>query len=263
MKRISFGQRLIMIRQHFGINLSTFADSLKIVKSNLSRYERNLNKPTISFLSALTKTYNINLNWLFGVEKNMFLLDKALAQTNLMSNNKKSDVNKADIKVIDLNSIDYTASGIPIFKDSISKRAEKYLLPISGAISAGEPLEIQQTANDFSPLPIYKSKKNLDEYVVFRVNGLSMAPEINHEDLVFIYKNDNWIELNNKIVAVRIQGETTLKKLAINNNSKEIIFKALNKDYSDINISYEMMDATTLIGELKAIRRVYLNKNIQ
>ena len=87
-----------------------------------------------------------------------------------------------------------------------------------------------------------------------------MKPEIEHEDIVFIYKNTDWYSLNGKIVAVMIEGAMTLKKLHINESKKEITFKALNKNYDDINISFEMMESTYLIGELKAIRRVYNTK---
>ena len=116
---------------------------------------------------------------------------------------------------------------------------------------------MKEEGYDFVPFPFYKTQKDLSEYLVFRVNGLSMAPDIHHEDIVFIYKNSNWAELNDRIVAVRLQGDMTLKKLSMNDQKKEIVFKALNKDYEDILVSYSEMDSTYLVGELKAIRRIY------
>ena len=255
MKKSTFGQKLTIIRKHFGINKTRMAEDLKTAKSNISRYERDLNKPTIDFIRSLLKVYNINLNWLFGENQEMLLsADNAVSVIN--DNEKKA--NKQTNKYLEFQSVGYTSFGVPIFDNLDENAQDKYSLPIVGAISAGEPIEVLHTSdNDFIPLPFYKTSKDLNNYLVFRVNGLSMHPDIHHEDIVFIYKNQNWIELNNKIVAVRIDGEMTLKKLSINNERKEIIFKALNKNFSDIVLNYEMMNNTSLVGELRAIRRVF------
>ena len=260
MKEITFGQRLVMIRKQFGINMTEMSDKLGTVKSNLSRYERDLNKPTIGFIESLLKTYRINLNWLFGEDQNMILPKPSDEKLKKDEKTNKKEACADDKKFFELPTIDFTSFGIPIFKDFVESSAAQHTLPISGSISAGDPQEITLTGYDYVPLPIYKSSRDLDEYIVFKVNGLSMAPEILHEDIVFINKNENWIELNNKIVAVRIHGEMTLKKLAIDNAKREIIFKPLNKKFSDIVINYELMKAISLVGELKAITRIYKKK---
>ena len=251
MNKFTFGQRLIILRKHFGITISEMSENLGAVKSNISRYERDMVKPTICFLESLVKVYRVNLNWLFGENQNMLLTDGVKSKKMT-----KNEIPKSKHNVIEISSIDYTTFGIPVFYDLIIQAAEMRLLPVSGSISAGEPMEITLTDFDYVPLPTYKSSKDLDEHIAFRVNGLSMAPEIHHEDIVFIYKNENWIELNNKIVAVRIHGEVTLKKLSIDNRKREIALIALNKMFEDINIGFEMMESTTLVGELKAIIRI-------
>ena len=259
MNKLSFGKKLQKIRKHFGITITTMSDTIGVVKSNISRYERDLNKPSIDFVEKMLKYYNVNLNWLFGQGTQMF---NATAEgiTLTQVSKKKVKITAAPLeKIVELPLVSYTSFGIPIFTDESHKiHPEQHLLPVSGDISAGAPMEIKESEPyDFVPFPFYKSGKDLEDYLVFRVNGLSMAPEIDHEDIVFVKRNTNWFDLNGKIVAVMIQGEMTLKKLYLNDSQQEVIFKPLNKDFSDIHISYEMMEATFLVGELKAIRRVF------
>ena len=252
MKKITFGQRLIILRKHLGFNLTEMANNLGTFKSNLSRYEHDLIKPTIGFMESLIRVYGVNLNWLFDEKADMFLPDVGNKKIKKMSG---KDISKTNHMIDELSSVDYTSFGIPVFIDQLSLTSSKNLLPISGFISAGAPMEITPMENDFVQSPIYKTTRDIDDYYVFRVNGLSMSPEIQHEDIVFIYKNDNWIEVNNKIVAIMVQGEVTLKKLIINTESKEVVLVALNKEYDNLVIDFDKLYSTRLIGELKAIKR--------
>ena len=261
-KKNNFGENLRKIRKHYGINLTQMADQLGIVKSNLSRYERNLNKPTIYFLELLLKHYKVNLNWLFGVKENMILGENDTISLSQLPQGEYINEQEPLSKVIELPAMTFTSFGVPVFEELIDNiSSTDHLFPVSGQISAGEPLPIfEADSSNFVSFPLFKSNHDFDNYLVFRVNGLSMKPEIEHEDIVFIYKNNDWYSLNGKIVAVNIEGSMTLKKLYVNEANKEIVFKALNKRYDDINISFEMMGSTYLVGELKAIRRVYNNK---
>ena len=250
MRTRSFGQRLKLVRAHYKITITEMADKLRIVKSNVSRYERDLNKPTIGFIELLLKHYRVNLNWLFGEQEDMLLKpkDSKNIKQAILSDTKFS--NKQNL-------VEYTSFRVPVYSGEKSFSPESSLLPIAGSISAGEPMEIKDEGYDFVPFPFYKTQKDLEKYLVFRVNGLSMSPDIHHEDIIFIYKNDNWLELNERVVAIMIHGEMTLKKLIINYNKNEVIFKALNEDYKDISLDFTDMGTTYLLGELKAIRRIY------
>jgi SOS-response transcriptional repressor LexA len=257
MNKMTFGERLIAVRKHYGVNITMMSEKMGIVKSNISRYERNLVKPTTEYLHLLIKHYRVNLNWLFGENEEMILNTKQRGKfsRSYLKNLLEKDIMESSDRVIE--AVSYTSFGIPIFGDIES--FEKQYLPISGSISAGAPMEIRADEySDFVPFPTQKNTADLDNYLVFRINGLSMAPDIAHEDIVYIRRNDNWFELNNKIVAVMIKGEMTLKKMFINEKHKQVDFKALNKDFQDISIAYDMMDSTFLIGELKAIRRIYM-----
>ncbi len=256
MKKKSFGKRLMDFRKALGINITQMSETLGMVKSNISRYERDLNKPTVHFLELLLKHYRVNLNWLFGEEVEMFLSDKKEIKLTEVTGKEINSLNVSKDKVLDFPQIHYTSFGVPVFSGEFEGDAE-HLLPVAGEISAGEPLEIsQQEPYNFVPFPINKPNMNMDDYLVFKVNGLSMYPEINHQDIVFIKKNNNWFELNGKIVAVNIQGDMTLKRLMLNNETREIIFKSLNRNFEDIKVDFQQMDSTYLVGELIAIRRL-------
>lgn len=256
MKKQSFGQKLRLLRKELKINITQMSDTLGMVKSNISRYERDLNKPTVNFLELLLKHYRVNLNWMFGESTEMFLPEKQELKLAKLDNNEILTINDKPEKVREFPAVQYTSFGVPVFFEDTND-SSTHLLPVYGEISAGEPLEIkEQEPYNFVPFPMYKSGTNLEEYLVFKVNGLSMYPEINHQDLVFIKKNNNWFELNGKIVAVNIQGDMTLKRMILNNDNRSIVFKSLNRNFSDINISFEQMDSTFLIGHLIAIRRI-------
>jgi len=245
-RKLTFGDKLVLIRKYFGISITDMSEMTGIVKSNISRYERDLVAPGVHFLSVLKKHYPVNMNWLFDDKEEMI--------TGKMKRRRGPNKKPAP-KVVNLEPVTYTSFGIPIFGEILEN--EEYLLPVSGSISAGEPLEIKEVeSTEFVPFPISKGA-DFEQYLVFKVNGLSMAPEIAHQDIIFVKRNNNWLDLNNRIVAVMIKGEMTLKKLMLDNKNHEAIFKALNREYEDIIISFEMMDGVFLVGELKAIRRIY------
>ncbi len=253
----TFGEKLIMIRQELNMNLSETADRLECVKSNLSRYERNLISPSVTFLKKLFYEFHVNLNWIIGDIGDMFLskeeIESIKIEEVLDAVALKELCNKQ--KSTTISNFFYTSFGIPVFTQDPSDSTID-LVPVSGEIAAGEPLEIRNDEPlDFVPFPYYRPNINLDDYLVFRVNGLSMKPEINHQDIIFIFKNNNWDELNHKMVAIVIAGELTLKKLEVRNDLQEIHLIPLNKDFKPIIIPVDQLNQVYLLGELKAIRR--------
>ncbi|MCL1827480.1 MAG: helix-turn-helix domain-containing protein [Candidatus Cloacimonetes bacterium] len=241
----TFGQRLRLVRSHYKITITDMSKTLKVVKSNISRYERDLNQPTVGFLGLLLKHYRVNLNWLFGEKQDMILPAK------------RRETKNAEMTANVLNGlVEYTSFRVPVFAGEQVEEGD-HTMEVIGAISAGEPLEMREENYEFVPFPFYKTYKDLHNFLVFKVNGLSMAPDIHHEDIVFIHRNTSWMDLNGKIVAVNIHGDMTLKKLSINKNTTEVSFQALNRDYQDIVFDFSDMDNVSLVGELKGIRRIY------
>jgi SOS-response transcriptional repressor LexA len=244
----TFGDKLVQIRTHYDITISEMADRMGAVKSNISRYERDLVIPSVEHLELLHRYYQVNLNWLFDETEEM--ITTQIPRKKYKTYNLTVRENKKDVEPIS-----YTSFGIPVYGDIVE--TESHFLPISGSISAGEPLEIKSgELHGMIPFPVKKTENVLDQYLVFIVNGLSMAPEIAHRDIVFIKRNENWIDLNNRIVAVMINGQMTLKKMFIEEKKKRVTFKALNQNFENIEITYEMMEGIFLVGELKAIRRI-------
>ncbi len=258
---MSFGEKLVLIRKELNMNLSEMADYLDLVKSNLSRYERNMIVPSVDFLKKLTAVFHVNLNWLIGGFGEMFLSEEEIGQLRVEEILSVEDARKlcSSVRRIDIPKYFYTSMGVPVYiQDPPAANFE--LLPVEGEISAGEPMEIRNNEPlDFVPFPYYRPNMNLDDFLVFRVNGLSMHPDIEHQDIVFIQKNSNWEELNNRVVAVVIAGELTLKKLNMMHDLQEIHLIPINKNFSVIKVPLEEIHQMYLLGELKAIRRISKN----
>jgi len=247
----SFGERLYLLRENLGKTLSQMSSELKMEKSSLSRYEHNINKPSVDFLFKLLKIYSVNINWLLGGKFKMFIdtsISENMDHVNVTIPNKwKSD------------------SKLSILSDKLRKfnvqnqdYGNLYTLPIAGEIAAGQPVEIRHS----KPLESIFVAGDLinnapDNYFVFKVNGKSMQPNIGHEDIVFIKRNTDWQNMNKKIVAIRINGEITLKKLQLDPIKGLILLLAFNPDYETIIVNPQDMADVNLIGELKSIIRKY------
>jgi SOS-response transcriptional repressor LexA len=228
-----FGRRVAELRKSLSKSLSEMAGDLSMEKSSISRYERGINRPSVDFLHKLILNYNVNVNWMITGENEMFL-----PHFN-ESFDVYPDVNHYDV--------DYNSVGEGVFE-----------LPIVGEIAAGEPVAVNNTAplaNVFVAGEMINNAPN--DHFVFRVNGKSMKPNIEHEDVVFIHKNNNWQYCNGKIVAVRVNGEITLKKLNLDTGNGLIQLLAFNPDYETILVNPSDMDDIELIGILKSIIRKF------
>ncbi|MCD4651517.1 MAG: helix-turn-helix domain-containing protein [Candidatus Cloacimonetes bacterium] len=218
MDDVMMGQRIARVRKELGKTMATLSDELDIEKSSLSRYERNLNKPSADFLRGLLRSYSVNANWLLDGQQEMFI---------------RSDDEVAPVQVFEM--------------------------PIAGEIAAGPAVAVEQYPVGTIQAPAPMVENNPDKFFVFRVNGRSMQPEIGHQDMVFIRRNDNWRQMNSKIVAVRIEGEITLKRLQLDDDKGLIILQPFNPEYKTIVVNPEDLSDISMIGELKTIIRKYRN----
>ncbi|MDD2649702.1 MAG: S24 family peptidase [Candidatus Cloacimonetes bacterium] len=255
---ISLGEKIVQIRKELGFNMSEAADKLEIVKSNLSRYERNLISPSAEFFKRLLYVFHVNINWLLGGVGEMFLSEEEIEKLHIeeVLSMKEAQNLISSFKRIDMPKYFLTTIGVPVYTEDVVETIQE-LLPVVGEISAGEPIEIiNNEPLDFVPFPYYRPNLNLDDFFVFRVNGMSMNPDIEHQDIVFIHKNTDWDSLNKKIVAIIISGELTIKKLDIRPDLQELHLIPINKNFGVIKVPIEEMRQISLLGELKAIRRV-------
>lgn len=65
--------RLREIREKLHLQQGEFAQQLEVVQQQLSKYERNKNKPSAEVFAKLIEKFNININWLLTGEGKMFI----------------------------------------------------------------------------------------------------------------------------------------------------------------------------------------------
>jgi transcriptional regulator with XRE-family HTH domain len=75
--KMTFGGRLKELRESLGMSLENFAHELGTYKGSLSRYERDLRKPSIDFVKAVAVKYKVSIDWLSGKtdERNISIIN--------------------------------------------------------------------------------------------------------------------------------------------------------------------------------------------
>lgn len=53
-----------------------FYNEIKIIRQTISKIKKGINHFTPSQIEIMCKKYNVNANWIFGLEKNVFLTPK-------------------------------------------------------------------------------------------------------------------------------------------------------------------------------------------
>lgn len=71
MSEIKFGERIRTVRKNAGCSQKEFCSILDIPQSTLSAYETDRMQPTIASLVNLATKFNVSLDWLCGIEKNV------------------------------------------------------------------------------------------------------------------------------------------------------------------------------------------------
>ncbi len=219
-----FGKELTKLRNSLGKSITQMSKEMNINKSNLSRYESGKTIPSIKFLHKIIETYSLEIRMIQDNNKN-FLINF------LKANNEIEFINEIPKEnFIEFNIVGEIAAGMPM-ESSYSEPSGKVKVPV----------------NFVNGIP--------ENFLVFRVNGRSMEPDVNDGDIIFIKKSDSWDNLNSKIVAIRINGEITLKKLQLDAKKKLIILFPINPNFKTIIINPEENDDITIIGELRSIIR--------
>ena len=98
---------------------------------------------------------------------------------------------------------------------------------------------------------------NRDQYIGLRVNGESMEPDIKHGDMLLIRKDCTWKEAMQQIVAVRVEGEITLKRLHLDEKNEMIVLNSTNQSYPPIVIDPEHVNDIQIVGKLAYLFRKY------
>lgn len=135
----------------------------------------------------------------------------------------------------------------PISEDSCQ------VMAIETEIAAGPPVPA-------SPQPIgYLSVgttviRDVSKVSCFKVNGHSMEPDIQEDDLVVVKKVNDWNNTGGKVCAVKVDGDLTLKRVIHDPVNKLLILGASNRDYNPMVVNPKV-SSIVLVGILQTVIR--------
>ena len=138
----------------------------------------------------------------------------------------------------------------------LSRALPSHQLAIVGDIAAGNPTELTEFPDiGFIPLADIHSA-HPDKCLAMRVSGDSMAPYILHNDIVIIDIIFDLWDLDGQIVAVKIDTETTLKHISIDDANRQCLLIPFNhKHYKPIVLN-EYSPDTIILGRLISLTRI-------
>jgi SOS-response transcriptional repressor LexA len=128
-------------------------------------------------------------------------------------------------------------------------------IPILGEIAAGNPIDFTPFP-DISTVPLPINASSPTQYKALKVYGDSMAPFIIHNDIVVIHTVfDPW-ELDTKIVAIKIDTETTLKQMSIDYHAHQSILIPFNAAHYKPIILNSDSPPCQILGYVVSITRI-------
>ncbi|MDY0152950.1 MAG: XRE family transcriptional regulator [Candidatus Cloacimonas sp.] len=236
------GSRLGMLIKSMNLKQYQFNEKFGISPNSLDRYKNNERFPEPQFLARLIDA-GVNVNWLLRGEGSMFILAPWEIGPDVKTTKKMQIVNGKPTLV---NDFDTTYVRTSIF-------------PIVAEIAAGSPMEVPEgiEPTDSVEVPIRYIPFGTDNYVAFKINGLSMEPQILHGDIVLIKKQISWDGLDGKICAVRYETGITLKRIQYDEARKGVALQPLNKDYRIEFIDADQSQWLTMIGPVALQLRLY------
>ena len=244
MNKPTIGHRLSLVIKAMRLKDYQFAEKYGISRASLSRYKSSERYPDPEFLEVLSRD-KINLHWLFTGNGSMYAKDEfqeliqgKQAQVKSSSPDKSNpSIISPILHPIDSQDFDPTSS---------------ITFPIVGEIAAGPPLEIRDEWSQVGQiqLPLSFLPGNPKQYTVFQVNGQSMEPVIQHQDIVVIKNDQSWEKADGKIAVVRTDDGLTIKKVQIDHHRQKIILQPFNIDYPVLVLDSDWNYGAFLIGTI-------------
>jgi len=240
MPTYNVGQRLELLIKSMNKRQGEFAKDFGISNNSMIRYKNNERLPEPEFLYRLGQA-KVNLNWLLNGEGSMYLTPPWEIKVEPKRGRKPED--KKDFGKL---------------TDSID---DAYLrtnyLPVSADISAGDPLPVPEDFEFSEHIEIPKSylKDKDAQYIAFKVNGKSMEPAIQHNDIVVIKRCYDWAGTDGMVCAVRFEGAITLKRVQFVPKRQEIILQPLNSDFRALVLDSVQSETLSLIGTISILVR--------
>lgn len=242
MATYTVGQRLEMLMKSMNKKQGEFAKDFGISANSMIRYKTNERMPDPDFLCRLADA-KVNLNWLLRGEGSMYVLAPWDVKVE-PKKGKKQEVEISGSKVIA--SIDNTYLRTAMF-------------PVAAEISAGDPIPVPENFEFAQHIEIPRTylKENPDQYIVFRVNGKSMEPIIQNNDIVVIQRCYDWSGVDGAVCAVRYEGAITLKRVQFDHKRQEVLLQPFNLDFRVQVIDSLQSETLFLIGTIALQLRVY------
>ncbi len=238
--------RLKEVRKKIGLNQTDFAKSINLTQSNYSRYESGVHEPPISLLENMRNCYNISTDWLITGKGFMFM----------EQGNKKPKTELNADKLKQYIELGKSNSKVEVKQSNKSQvNSSVVSLPIVGEIAAGNPFEVADMSDLGNIIVSTELISDPDNFYCFRVNGWSMSPEIQHSDVVIINKFYDYDDMDNRIVAIRIDDGITLKLLKLDHDNKCSWLMPINDDYKPILIN--QYSTINILGVLEYSIRSY------
>ncbi len=239
--------RLNELINTLSIKKKEFAKEIDVSSGNLSDWlsDKRKSKPSADVLFRISEKFNVDMNWLITGEGEMFLSRDQDHKPNLEINSDKLhhyiELGKAQAR----QEITYSDEDPPAYLS----------LPIVGEIAAGTPMQVSEHDQIGTILVSAQVIHHINNYYCFRVNGCSMRPEVHHLDVVIINKIYNWEDLDDKIVAVRIDEGITLKVLKLDDENKCTWLMPVNNGYKPILLNKN--STIVVLGVLEYLIRSY------
>ncbi|MBI9032428.1 helix-turn-helix domain-containing protein [bacterium] len=242
---MKISDRLLTLRKTLGYTQEKFSKFLGISRANYSQYEGGRSNANPNLLQSIAKQFNTNLHWLITGEGEMFLSKDQDKKPKLEINSDKLhhyiELGKAQAR----QEISHSDEVLPAYLS----------LPIVGEIAAGTPMQVSEHDGLGTILVSAQVIHHINNYYCFRVNGCSMRPEVHHLDVVIINKVYNWEDLDDKIVAVRIDEGITLKVLKLDDENKCTWLMPVNNGYKPILLNEN--STIVVLGVLEYLIRSY------
>lgn len=135
-----------------------------------------------------------------------------------------------------------SAGGMPLPAGAQPVRSFERI-PIIGAVRAGWNSPAYEEADGFE----YADVRNPDRYFFLKVNGDSMAPQINEGDLALVHRQQS-ADSGDLIVAMVNGEEGTIKRYV--RQGAAVILQPFNPNYAPMVLSEDELDGFCIVGKV-------------
>lgn len=254
---MDISDRLKEVVSALNISQKELADNLNIRANTFSQYLTGTRKIPLDLLSEFALFSKCDLNWLITGRGEMFLSEPGKVEDGQAIKLKpKTELNADKLKhYLELGKSKSQQTDIPSTNSTRANSNSVVSLPIVGEIAAGNPFEVTDMSDLGNIIVSTELISDPDNFYCFRVNGWSMSPEIQHSDVVIINKIYEYDDMDNRIVAIRIDDGITLKLLKLDHDNKCSWLMPINDDYKPILIN--QYSTIIILGVLEYSIRSY------